>query len=72
LHFQFIKNKRFPIKKCQEFSHRLRTKRTGIAVTDEMQIIASGLTTIPSQPRFFLKDYFAKEKVEAVLIKANK
>lgn len=44
-------------------------KRTGIAVTDELQIIASGLTTIPSGTAItFLKDYFAKEKVEAVLI----
>jgi len=44
-------------------------KRTGIAVTDEMQIIASGLTTIPSETVLvFLKDYFAKEKVEKVLI----
>jgi putative holliday junction resolvase len=44
-------------------------KRTGIAVTDEMQIIASGLTTIPSETAInFLKDYFAKEKVEKVLL----
>lgn len=44
-------------------------KRTGIAVTDELQIIASGLTTIPSHATIdFLKDYFAKEKVEVVLI----
>jgi putative holliday junction resolvase len=44
-------------------------KRTGIAVTDELQIIASGLTTIPSATAIaFLKDYFSKEKVEAVLI----
>ncbi|MWB94798.1 Holliday junction resolvase RuvX [Flavobacterium sp. GA093] len=44
-------------------------KRTGIAVTDEMQIIASGLTTIPTSTVIdFLKDYFSKEKVEAVLI----
>ncbi len=44
-------------------------KRTGIAVTDEMQIIASGLTTIPSETVIvFLKDYFLKEKVEKVLI----
>ena len=44
-------------------------KRTGIAVTDEMQIIASGLTTIPTNTLIdFLKDYFAKEKVEVVLI----
>ncbi len=44
-------------------------KRTGIAVTDEMQIIASGLTTIPSETVIaFLKDYFANEKVGKVLI----
>jgi putative Holliday junction resolvase len=44
-------------------------KRTGIAVTDNMQIIASGLTTIPSAAAIaFLKDYFSKEKVEVVVI----
>lgn len=44
-------------------------KRTGIAVTDELQIIASGLTTIPSETAIaFLKDYFTKEKVAKVLI----
>jgi putative holliday junction resolvase len=44
-------------------------KRTGIAVTDEMQIIASGLTTVPSETLItFLKDYFSKEKVEKVII----
>lgn len=44
-------------------------KRTGIAVTDEMQIIASGLTTIPSETVIsFLKDYFSKEYVIKVLI----
>lgn len=44
-------------------------KRTGIAITDEMQIIASGLTTIPSETAIaFLTDYFQKEKVGKVLI----
>ncbi|MGX7668349.1 Holliday junction resolvase RuvX [Flavobacterium pedocola] len=44
-------------------------KRTGIAITDEMQIIASGLTTIPSETVLtFLTDYFSKEKVGKVLI----
>ncbi len=44
-------------------------KRTGIAVTDELQIIASGLTTIPSETAIqFLKDYFAKENVKEVLV----
>jgi putative Holliday junction resolvase len=44
-------------------------KRTGIAITDEMQIIASGLTTVASPTLIaFLKDYFTKEKVEKVIV----
>ncbi|MEE6186723.1 Putative pre-16S rRNA nuclease [Mycovorax composti] len=44
-------------------------KRTGIAVTDPLQIIASGLTTIDSGQLIpFLKDYFAKEEVEKIII----
>jgi len=44
-------------------------KRTGIAVTDDFQIIASGLTTIPSTDIIaFLKTYFSKENVETVII----
>lgn len=44
-------------------------KRTGIAVTDPLQIIATGLTTIESQQLIpFLKDYFLKEEVERILI----
>jgi putative Holliday junction resolvase len=44
-------------------------KRTGIAVTDDFQIIASGLTTIASSEAItFLKDYFSKENVETVII----
>ena len=44
-------------------------KRTGIAVTDELQIIASGLTTIPSETAIaFLTTYFSKENVSKVLI----
>ncbi len=44
-------------------------KRTGIAVTDEFQIIASGLTTVETHNLMpFLRDYFAKEKVETVII----
>lgn len=44
-------------------------KRTGIAATDELQIIASGLTTIPSETAIaFLKAYFSKENVAKVLI----
>ena len=44
-------------------------KRTGIAVTDPLQIIATGLTTIQSGNLIaFLKDYFAKEQVELIII----
>lgn len=44
-------------------------KRTGIAVTDELQIIASGLTTVPTDELMeFLKDYTGKENVELILI----
>ena len=44
-------------------------KRTGIAVTDPLQIIATGLTTIhPKELIPFLKDYFSKEPVELILI----
>ena len=44
-------------------------KRTGIAVTDPLQIIASALTTVESARIFtFLEDYLKKEKVELILI----
>ena len=44
-------------------------KRIGIAVTDEMQLIASGLTTVATDNIFtFLKDYFENENVELLLV----
>ncbi|WP_297332402.1 Holliday junction resolvase RuvX [Flavobacterium sp.] len=44
-------------------------KRTGIAVTDEMQMIATGLTTIASESAIaWLQAYFTNEKVEKVII----
>lgn len=44
-------------------------KRTGIAVTDELQIIASGLTTVSTYELMeFLKAYTARENVELILI----
>ena len=44
-------------------------KRTGIAVTDSLKIIATGPTTIPSNTLInFLRDYFSKEEVELVII----
>ena len=43
--------------------------RTGLAVTDDMQIIASGLTTVLTKDLIdFLKDYFTKEEVELFLV----
>lgn len=45
------------------------SKRTGIAVTDELQLIASGLTTVPTTNLLpFLKKYFSEEEVELVLL----
>lgn len=44
-------------------------KRTGIAVSDPFQIIATGLITIESGKLIpYLKDYFAKEEVELIII----
>lgn len=44
-------------------------KRTGIAVTDTLQIIASGLTTVETPKLIsFLQDYFKKEEVSLILI----
>lgn len=48
-------------------------KRTGIAVTDTLQIIASGLTTVATANLIpFLKEYFATEEVESVVVGAPK
>ncbi|WP_400080407.1 Holliday junction resolvase RuvX [Winogradskyella sp. R77965] len=45
------------------------TKRTGIAVTDEMQIIASGLTTVDTKVLLiFLRDYVATETVDKFVV----
>ena len=45
------------------------TKRTGLAITDEMQIIASGLSTVETRELLtFLKEYVAKEKVEKFVV----
>lgn len=44
-------------------------KRTGIAVTDPLQIIATGLETIESRELIaFLKKYVAAEQVELIII----
>jgi putative Holliday junction resolvase len=44
-------------------------KRVGLSVTDPQQIIATRLTTIPTHTIWdFLREYFQKEKVEAVVV----
>ena len=44
-------------------------KRTGIAVTDPLQIIAGGLATVSTSELFdWLKAYLAKESVERIVI----
>lgn len=44
-------------------------KRTGLAVTDPMQIIATGLATIDSKELIpFLKKYLSAEAVELIII----
>lgn len=45
------------------------TKRTGVAITDELQMIASGLDTVKTpQLAAFLERYFKAERVELVLV----
>ena len=44
-------------------------KRVGIAATDPLQMIASGITTVHSKDVFnFLKDYVSKEEVECFVV----
>ena len=44
-------------------------KRTGLAVTDSLQMISNNLTTIKSDEIFdFLSEYFSKEEVEAIVV----
>lgn len=45
------------------------TKRTGLAVTDPMQIIATGLETVRTHLLFdYLKSYIQKEVVEGIVV----
>ena len=44
-------------------------KRTGLAVTDPLQLIAGGLATVSTSTLFeFLSDYVQKEQVERIVI----
>lgn len=45
------------------------TKRTGIAVSDSLKIIANGLATVPTHTLFdYLKSYLEKESVECIVV----
>ena len=45
------------------------TKRIGIAKTDPLQIIVTGLTTVPTKEIFdFLKKYIEEEEVECIVV----
>ncbi len=44
-------------------------RRTGIAVTDTLKIVANGLTTVPTHELMpFLKQYAEKEQVEKIVV----
>ena len=44
-------------------------KRTGLAVTDPLQLIANGLTTVPTHElEKFVVDYVAREGVERIVV----
>lgn len=44
-------------------------KRTGVAVTDPLQIVANNLATVPTHTLMqFIKDYIAREQVERIVI----
>ncbi|WP_425236310.1 Holliday junction resolvase RuvX [Ulvibacterium sp.] len=44
-------------------------KKTGIAVTDELKLIASGLTTVPTHELFaFLTEYLRNETVDQIIV----
>ena len=44
-------------------------KRTGLAVTDPLQIVAGNLATVPTHELLqFIKDYTAREQVERIII----
>lgn len=45
------------------------TKRTGVAITDDLQLIASGLTTVKTtELLLFLERYFQQETVDLILV----
>lgn len=53
----------------KDYSNDYGRKRTGLAVTDTLQMIANGLTTVPSgELTKFLADYVSHEPVERFVV----
>jgi len=45
------------------------SKRTGLAATDELKIIASALTTVPTKDLYrWLEDYLANNNVDTIVV----
>ncbi len=45
------------------------SKRTGVAVTDPLRLIAQGLETVPTESLFsYLEQYFSEEQVDQVVV----
>ena len=45
------------------------TKRTGFAITDDLQIIATALTTVPTHKVFeYIKELLLKEKISSFIV----
>lgn len=65
LSFIFAKNNRMGRIVALDFGK----VRTGVAVTDELQIIASGLTTVQTKDLLaFLRNYVQSENVERIVV----
>ena len=48
-------------------------KRTGLAVTDPLQIIANGLATVSTHELFtYIETYIQKEQVERIVYRKNR
>jgi putative Holliday junction resolvase len=63
------RNKRFPLNMARILAIDYGKKRTGLAVTDPLQIIAGGLATVSTSELFdYLKKYIQSEPVERIVI----
>ncbi len=69
LGFRYLCTKIFALNMGRILSIDYGKKRTGLAVTDPLQIIANGLTTVPtSELMAFIKGYVGREQVERIIV----